>query len=668
MPAVWRDAQVIRMLSQPLRLVWGTPTVPGGRWHLALVNLKAMPKRDRKHRRTAPAPAELDARRKHVTHLSLRGFFLWCLGLAVAGYLSAAVLVLQRLESRYPKIELSYLDVALPTRWSELNSKRGHALIAQGREWMREKKVAEGFSLLRQGLARSPEEFSARLDIARVYAWMRLLPQAIKLLRDGFVHGYPGKAYLETLFGLLSVTDQNEVALAVVQSARGLYDAQPASARTPSEQRFLDESLASALRDAGRNEEAARHVAAAFPADDLFALKFLAQLHLDARPRESARLAESWAALQPANPEPLCVLIVALRQAGDLPAMDAALDRLSRLDPARPDALLYRVVQNHLAGRPEEARAAMERLFFRHGSSPAFYPVVCTSFLGTGYVEGFDRVENELRERGLSLHPVLWARVKLAAERSDWPTLITQTELLRAAPGPELKRDELAYLDTMAKLARACLDGGSGTQRSLVEVVGDNPGTLLLYKTAITALLNADRPQTARQILVLAEGPFPDARTLRELRPRLENALAAAAAAEPAPAPASARFATWADFVTEFETQAASAPASALALVAELRRAQPVWLEDHRAELETLELPPRARGDDPLLLQVLVRAMLARDNLAPKTLLPLARSIHPTFPANARLILKETLRVHPEDEDALALQRVWEPAPTAPSP
>jgi hypothetical protein len=659
--------RVVEVNSITFILVWDMPAVPGGKWHWGLLNLKVdQPKTGAVSKNLSGE--ELEALGNHAPHLSMRGLTLWSLSLACAGYLMAAGYLYQRLESRYPKIELSYLDLALPTRWSDLNRKRGDALIVQGRERMEEEKVAEGFSLIRQGLARNPEDFSARLDIARVYAGMRILPQAIKLLRDGFTHGYPGKTYLETLFGLLSTTDQTELGVEVVQTARTLFAARPAGDRLPAEQRFLDESLANAFRDAGRVEEAAVHVATAFPADDLFALKFLSQLHLAQQPRESARIAEKWAALEPANPEPLCVLIVALRNAKDFAAMDAALDRLSRIDPARPDALLYRVVQNHLAGRPAPARAAMDRLFLRHGSSPAFYAVVCASFLGTGYVEGFDRVENELRERGLSLHPVLWARVKLAAERSDWAALLTQIDQLRAAPGPGLKRDEVAYLDTMAKLARACLDGGSGTQRSLIEVVGDNPGALLLYKTVITALLDAGRPQTARQILVLAEGPFPDARTLRELRPRLETALAAATAAEPVAAASSPRFATWEEFKTSFETQAATAPAAALTLLSENRRAQPAWLEEHRAELEALELPLRARADDPLLLQVLVRAVLGRDAQAPATLLPLARAIQPSFPANARLILKETLRVHPENEDALALQRVWEPATAAPQP
>ena len=636
--------------------------MPGGRWHLALINLKVVPKRDRRIRRTPPAPAELEARRKHVTHLSLRGFFAWCLGLAVAGYLLAAGVVQQRLVARYPKIQLSYLDVALPLRWSELDKKRGDALILHGRELMQGADAAAGFALLRQGLARVPEDFSARLDVARVYAGIRILPQAIKLLRDGFAFGYPGKAYLETLLELLSVTDQAELALEVVQTARSRFDALPPSERSAGEQRFLDEKLAQALSNAGRGEEAARHVKAVFPEQDLFRLKFLAQLYVVDQPGESIRVAEAWVALDPKNPEPLCVLIVALRLAGDLSAMDAALDRLDRLDPARPDGLLFRVVQNHLAGRPEAARSAMDRLIFRHGSTPAFYSVVCTSLLGTGYAEGLDRVERELRELGFSLHPLLWARVKLAAERSDWPGLLRQIELLQAAPGPALKRDEVTYLDTMAKLARACLDGGSGTQRSLIEVVGDNPGALLLYKTVISALLDAGRPQTARQILVLADGPFPDARTLRDLRPRLEAALAAAAPTEPAAAPGSADLATWDAFKTAFEARGTTAPAGALALLSECRRAQPAWLEEHRAELERLELPLRARGDDPLLLQVLVRSMLTRDSLAPGTLLPLAQEIQPTFPANARLILKETVRAHPENEDALALQRAWEPA------
>jgi hypothetical protein len=69
------------------------------------------------------------------------------------------------------------------------------------------------------------------------------------------------------------------------------------------------------------------------------------------------------------------------------------------------------------------------------------------------------------------------------------------------------------------------------------------------------------------------------------------------------------------------------------------------------------------------VLQLLVRAVLSRDSRAPDTLLSLAREIHPGAPANARLIIKETLRIHPENEDALTLQRLWDPAPSpAPAP
>jgi hypothetical protein len=656
------------MISQPLLIVWGTPAVPGGRWHFALVNMK-LDQRIGKEKATTPSPTDLIARGQHVLHISLRGALLWLLGLAIASYLLAAAAIHHRLASRYPRIELSYLDIALPTRWSGLNRKRGAALIAQGRELLAKKNGAAGFSLLRQGLARTPEDFSARLLVARIYTGIRLMPQAIKLLRDGFAFGYPGRDYLETLFGLLSGTDQAEAALEAVYTARTLFSALPPTERTAVDQRFLDESLADALKNAGRDEEASRHVLTAFPADDLFRLKFLTQLNLNYHPLESARLSEIWAALQPDNPEPLCRLVVSLREAGDLNGMDAALDRLSRLDPARPDGLLYRVVQNHLVGRHEDARAALKRLFFRHGGTLDFYKVVCTSLLGTGYVEGFDLVEADLCDRGLSLHPVLWARVKAAAEHGDWAALGCYIEKLRTSPGPQLQRDEVAYLETMLRLANACLDGGSGTQRSLVEILGDNPGALSLYKLVMNALLDAGRLQTARQVLVLAEGPFPDSRTMRDFRNRIDKALAAIATPSPTLASASASVGTWEGFQNRLNERLKSAPNESLALFSEVRRAQPDWLEAHRSELEALELPIRARGDDPVLLQLLVRAVLSRDSRAPDTLLSLAREIHPGAPANARLIIKETLRIHPENEDALTLQRLWDPAPSpAPAP
>jgi hypothetical protein len=656
------------MLSQPLLIVWGTPAVPGGRWHLALVNLK-LDQRIGKDKTTTPTPIELSERGNHVLHVSLRGFLLWSLGLAIAGYLLGVVVIHQRLESRYPKIELSYLDVALPTRWPDLNRKRGKALITQGRELIANKKGPQGFSLLRQGLARTPEDFSARLDVARIYTGIRIQPQAIKLLREGLVHGYPGRAYLELLFGLLAMSDQPEVGLETVKLALNRFEALPAAERTVEEKRFLDISLVTASIDAGRLEDAMQIAETRFTADDAFRLRLLTETLIKTkRPTEATTLATHWATVLPSDPLAWRTLAIAERESNDFAGMEAALDQLDRLESAHPDYLLFRISQYHKTRREQLAKITLDRLILRHGASEEFYAAASDAFHEIGYDEGLDRLEREILERGLSLHPVLWARLKLSTERKQWPELARLIERLKTSPGPRLKTDELVYLDTMDNLTRACLEGGSGTQRSLIEIVGDHPGALVLYQTLISALLEAGRTQTARQILVLAEGPFADARTLRDLRSRIDAALAATATATPALISAAANMPTWLEFKARFDSRVNSAPNEALTMFSEIRRSQPDWLEEHRTELEALELPLRARGNDPLLLQLIVRAELARDKLAPGTLLHLAREIYPSFPANARLILKETLRLYPENEEALALQRLYNPAPaTSPS-
>lgn len=658
------------MALKKIGFLWSTPPLPGGRWRLGLFNLQRLPDPTRPAILSGAAPAYWKKYLHHALHLSVRGLLAWGALAALAAYLLAAALLLQRLERANPHNRVTYRDLVLPARWSELDRLRGEGFIAHGRELLQKGEFASGFGLLRLGLEKNPSDQSARLDVARLYAALRLRAQAEKLLLDGLALGYPGRDYLEFALALAADADRPEDWLALARLARQRLDALPLAERSSADTLWLDQQTVRALNAAGRSGEALALVEKNYPEAHVFRRE-IGVLHLlDAgRPAEAARLAEEWATSAPRTPTPLRLLVRAHREAGNPSGMDDALARLRALEPAKPDALLYALVQNQLAGRGDAARAALDELLFRHGASPALYTAAAALLVELKLVPILDQLETEIRERGLSRRPILWARLQLAVSERDWAAVSSLADALRRSPGLALSDAQSAWLETAARLARACLDGASGTQASLVEAVTDHPGTLRLYKLLLESLLDAGRPATARQILTLAEGPYQNARSIVALRARVEAALASAAP-DPAPtrpealpelASAEALGTAFASRIRQGDT------VGALSLLAAARRSRPAWFPAAEQRLDALELTVRARGDDPLRLQFLARTTLARGAGAPEKLLALAREIDAENPtahrAHALLLVKEILRQDAAHPEALRQLVAWDPRP-----
>ncbi len=662
------------MALKKIRLVWSTPALPEGRWRLGLYNFQPFPGpvRTAASLRADALPSYWKSYLHHALHLSVRGLLAWSLAFALAAYFAGAALLLQRLERANPHNRVRYGDLINPARWSQIEALRGEGLVLQGRELLKRGEFANGFGLLRLGLERNPADFSARLDVARLYAALRLRAPGEKLLLDGLAFGYPGRDYLQFAFDLAADADRTDDWAALALRARESFAASPSSERPGADALWLDQQCVRALRAAGRADEALALVEAAYPEDHAFRREIAVLHRLEStRPVEAAALAEAWAAASPRAPEPLRVLVRAHREARDFTAMDAALGRLRALEPAKPEALLYAIAQNHLAGRPEAARAALEELLFRHGATAAVYAPTAAMLVELRQTEALDRLERELRERGLPLRPIHEARLRLAVTTRDWPTVLAGAEDLRAdggSPGSGPADVRMAWLDTITRLARACIDGASGTQASLVETVADHPGTLRLYKLILEALLDSGRPATARQILTLAEGPYQNARAILALRGRIESALASASPAAPGPAPAGpAELASFPALSSAFEARIKiNDTEGALGLLASARRLRPDWFAAAEPRLDAIEFPLRAAGDDPLRLQFLARAILSRDSAAPGRLLTMARELHDKSPAhrsNALLIVREIVRHSPEHPDAIAQLADWEAGP-----
>ncbi len=653
------------MDSKPIRVVWGTPAVPGGRWHAGVLNLRTVPRSDPDSISQSEAlAASLQDYSRHHPHFSLRGVVLWVLTLAILGYLGGTAVVARRIQASSPHNQVGYLDVLLPWRWDGISRLRGEAMIAQAHDSLQAGRFQDGFGELRGGLARHPADHVARLELARIYLQMRLLPHSVVLLRAGLDYGYPGRPLLETLFALLRESDQPEILAQTCLRARETLSAVAEGERPVGDDRWLDQHTALSLVAVGRGDEAYALVEKAYPPTDTFRREFTLARLLDGNQLVEARAyAERWAGESPQTPAPHSLLAVATRRLGDLPAMETALQRLYAITPDQPEPLLFALTQNQLAGRPDAVRATFDRLILRHGADPELYPVAANLVAEIGYRPGLDQLEREAAERGMALDPMLWTRLELAQQDRDWTAVRRiAADLKNSLASANLSPVRRAWLTNSQLLAEACIEGASGTQTMLVNSIAANPGSLKLYVRVLEALLEAGRLGTAREVLVLAEGPFPDSRALQTLRARLEKALvesAPVAAETPELSPALASFAAFTD---AFAARAGAADdAGALTLLREARRAAPDWFAAEVTRVEALELPVLARGDDPLRLQLLVRSALARNARAGSELLTLARQIHPS--GHSVLIVKEILRHNPADDDAFVQLREWSPPP-----
>lgn len=640
-------------LRKPLRLVWGTPPVPGGRWRAGLLHLRST-------RRLTGDPDErervIDAYKRHRVHISLRGVLVWLLAVALAAFLLGAGALARRLHTRSPHNQIGYLDLVLPWRWDELDAKRGAALAAQGREKMDAGDFPAGFMLLRAALERNPADHTVRLQLAGIHAGLKLNAKAARLLEDGLDHGYPGVNYVRTLLGLLEATDQPSRRAAIALRALELLPASDA----PDRPSLVAETIR-ALRAVRRASEARaladRELAADHPARRELAIVDA----LDSgRPEVAASLAEKWAADLPRQPEPLRLLVVAARQAGDIPALRSALDRLRSLAPDSPDTYLYAFVQSRQAGDQAGADAAWDRLLLRHGASPDIQLTLALVLADLRDLSGLDRLDAALRDLGAASSPVWWVRLQLAQTGRDWPAVRQAAREIRRAADRMLTPD----VEVADALARLCLERGTGPRSDLVEIIGRRPLPLKIYLVTLDLLLAENETEAAREILNLAEGPFGESEGLRSRRelitslppPPAEPIAAPTTDTRPLPASFDA-------FAELFQTElAAGGDHAAIALLQTARRSTAAWVAGSAARLDALELPLALRGDDPGRVRILARALLARGDAYLPNLLDLARECQAQGGTESALLLvREILRARPDDPDALACLQAWLP-------
>lgn len=631
------------MRRRRVKLIWGASQVIRGRWHAGLWGFYER------------VPGDSSS----GLAISLRGVLAWGAlfagGLYVAG--ATAVFWIWRQNSHS---QLTYTDALFyPWRRAEISRKKGRAFITQGTELFRAGKYADAANLLRLGLARHPTDLNARLQLAQFYLMANQRPLAGQVLDEGLRETYPGRPYLETLFG---IREQAEDYAGIVTIARR-YRPPLTGEAADRDRRWLQEREFGALLADGRAGEALALAETIPPGDTQLEQRVLALLALK-RPAEA--LAALEAGQRTPGPDQRIIRrlrVRAFREAGQLDAMEAALAEMHALFPMEPALAVFGIVQQVLAGRLAAADRALTDYLFRFGGSVENLLLVTEPLAEQKSLSLVQRCVAAAAERGYPLPRFHSLLVQAYMAHGQWTAA---GALLAKLPEPT-GRDAVAtrvWREWMQRLLDAADATTDSAQLALLEFLRSRPWPLRMFRTSIDALLSAGRHQTARDTVAIGLRGFPGNPWLTQMaenvRPRLE----------PSP-PAGTDATLGARMLVErlfFERLDALVRerqwADAEQLIREVRAARPApaWLDQREPDLWLVQIQAcQARGDLGGTMTAVRMYLPARHGSADR-LLEIARGFHARGDRETSIaILKEVRRRFPANAAAEQQLAEWQP-------
>jgi len=629
-----------------IKFVWGASRVIRGDWHLGLFG--TYDRTDRRHDGLA---------------ISVRGVLLWVLALLVAAYVAAMSGVFW-IWSRNSYSVLSYADALLyPVRRAEIAEKKGRAFIAEGQELFRQQKWHEAARYLSLGLARC-RDFRARLTLAQYHVMANQRALALRVLREGLTDEYPGRPYLETLFG---AAEQGEDFPLVSETAQRYLAT--AKEIAPKDRRWLTEREFSALLSAGQAADALALAEKENISDGAAEHRVLALLALG-RPAEAATFIGEWRARPAAEPGvPIRLLVRALREAGRFEEMEAALKELRELTPAEPAPRVYAVVQEAMAGRAAAASAALDDYLFRFGGKNENLMMLAVPLGEIRALTLLRRVADAAAERGYPRPRYQTLLMQAHAQAGDFEAA---ARFLAAMPDPaQLSPAERAWRDWMGALVEVARAPNETAQTTFVSLVRDRPWPLGFIRQGVEILLRAKRWEPARDVIAIGRRAYPASAWLRQQDEDLATQTAARkAAAEAAPVAATQ---TWTEPQFRLRLQQAveaSRWSDAQQLLREVRaqRPEPAWLAASDATLRLADVRIGAGIDDRSAMLAAARIYLNGEDARSRQLLATAREIDQRGKRDAAIALaREVLRRTPRMAEARRALAEWSPPPGAPT-
>lgn len=602
--------------------------------------------------------------------VSVRGFLLWSLALALVAYFAGAALIVNWLDRRSVNL-VTYSDLVMPWRWSGLKTLRGQSNLAQAEVDLKSGNIRSALAYLRSGLARFPDDAKARLQLASVYVLVRIRPEAEKSLIGAFDHAYPGGDYLKKAVSLLEAGDNPEFLMRFCDRGRAaLVAGGPDSGR---DARFLDGVKVKTLLDLDRVDEAVALIEKYQPDDFVFLQNAKVAQGLVRGDLAAAEAAlDVWRAAMPDGESALSAAVRVYRAAGKVPEMQAAILRLRSLYPTEAKHIGLALSETLLAGRVQDALDLLDISVIRFANQSSAYGEWADAIGKTGHDDVLARLEQLVREMNQNPQAVIFTRMMAQIRQRDWVAAEASSERLDTLYPQVHERIQALHRVAKALLA-ACSDPAKGAQNTLAETITGGWVGMALYEQIVDALATSERYEAALEVLTLAEGYFPTSRYIAAQRTVIaeklqeQNAELARTSSENAPAaiavPADAK-ALFAALDALLDAGRPSAP-EALRLIRAVRKASPAWLRPELAELEWRDVLFASEADDLALLQLNLRNSLRGASAAriERTLGQAKAWFAAQRQPHALLAVREVLRVRPKEPGAVRLLAEWSPPP-----
>jgi len=643
-----------------ISFVWGTPSYVPAPWRFGLVCVFRRGKANDDRGYFIPAMgAQIYPR---VFLFSVAGLLRWgaifsfVLFFAVAG-------VLQVYLSRDSFNVIRYPDLVCPWRWGELISLRGRGMLAQAKNLHAKGRPIEAYRLLRAGLERYPQDGEARFILAYIYLALGQRGRADALLFEGLARGTCDLRFIKDAIALLRDSDRPDRLIDFCRKAR---------ARSPQDveaRNVLVETEALASLELGMPQDALALIGDLPDAPPALLGRVRVQAYLALGDVDAALEATRvWSSTAPNDPEALAMAVGLNRQAGRFVDMDRQLVALRALAPANPSFTAMGIVQNLIAGRKTEAEVAFEQAVFRFGSDISLLESLARDLGKIHEFEMLDRLEMVFNEQGFDRQLVWFSRLSAQMELSDWAGAQRSIGLM-GEKDAKLAPNIQIFRQTSEALVDYCLNGNPAAKSTVLDLLSRHPAKLKLYLDIFDRMASSARWDGAQDVLVLAEGAFPQSRQIQQRRKVLEPALAAltAAVAEKVlsknpPTPAEPAPSSDARVLLGLLSKTDENPESALKTIEAVRRQAPPWWKGETVdEVERRELEFIVKIDDLPRLKLMTN-MYLRDQRASRfdAVCNLAVAARQSGnKAAAQLLIGEILRREPQNNAANALLKKW---------
>ncbi len=440
---------------------------------------------------------------------SFRGLLLWSASLSFAAYLIGAAVIVG-IWSRNPYNQVGYLDVVLPTRWAELRALRGRGLIAEGVAEIKAKRYAIGIMRLRQGLARAPQDFNGRLELARVFVLLGRLNQAQQFLAEGLNYEQPPRAYRDMLLALTIYIEDFDQALHYVEvlqkgaSEETVRDLVGWQARTL--ERLGRSKDLESLRNKLRAGVPSIEVEAAWARSQLESENGSPQLALSEILKDRARFGTA--------PESLALQIELASACHDFSSVEEGVRLWLEEDPAGSLPRIHEIVARCSLGQDAIARSKIVDFFVSYAADPAAGPLLLKELTNARATEYLKFAFTEAQSAGAASVPTRICYVQglmLAGEFTEARIQLTAVEdLIKSS---KIKDTEWSL--AARRLLDAVQSPGDSTNSLLVDYLETRKMNPDGFRFVWRVLARGQSPVIA-DATILARNRFPGIRFAKD--------------------------------------------------------------------------------------------------------------------------------------------------------